>query len=102
MELCWLTCVCSHLNGEELTRSNGVSILGHLLMRCLSVITLDAAPTEPAANIACNALRTFVGLSIFVSARQEILEMPLLITDIVRSYTITNIKMKYLNLKYLI
>ena len=85
VELCWLTCVCSHLNGEELTRSDGVDILGRLLLRCLSIIPLDVAPTEPAAVITTNCLRTFVGLSIFVSARQEMLERPILVADIVRS-----------------
>lgn len=85
VELCWLTCVCSHLNGEELTRSDGVDILGRLLLRCLSIIPLDIAPNEAAAVITTNCLRTFVGLSIFVSARQEMLDRPTLISDIVRS-----------------
>eukprot|EP00210_Caulerpa_lentillifera_P007523 g7188.t1 len=85
VELCWLTCVCSHLNGEELTRSDGVDILGRLLIRCLSIIPLDISQTEAAAIITTNCLRTFVGLSIFISARQEILDRPVLITDIVRS-----------------
>jgi hypothetical protein len=36
VELCWLTCACSRLNGEELTRSGGVALLGELLMRCVA------------------------------------------------------------------
>lgn len=38
VELCWLTCVSSALNGEELTRSGGIATLGRLLMRCVSVL----------------------------------------------------------------
>ncbi|GMH45130.1 hypothetical protein BSKO_13087 [Bryopsis sp. KO-2023] len=87
VELCWLTCVCSPLNGEELTRSAGVDILGKLLMRCISVVPMDIAPTEAAAIITTNALRTFVGLSTFASARKEIADRPVLVTDIVRSCT---------------
>lgn len=36
MQLCWLTCACSALNGEELTRSGGVGLLGELLLRCVA------------------------------------------------------------------
>lgn len=36
MELCWLTCACSALNGEELTRSGGVGLMGELLSRCVA------------------------------------------------------------------
>lgn len=84
VELCWLTCVCSPLNGEELTRSAGVQILGNLLMRCLSIIPMDVAPTEPAAIILTHALRTFVGLSMFANARIEIANSPLLAADIIK------------------
>ncbi|CAD7701733.1 unnamed protein product, partial [Ostreobium quekettii] len=82
--LCWLTCVCSPLNGEELTRSAGVDILGRLLMRCISVVPMDVAATEPAIIIATNALRTFAGLSMFANARRELKDRALLVTDIVR------------------
>lgn len=40
VELLWLTCVSSALNGEELIRSNGVELLGSLLVDCMSVSLL--------------------------------------------------------------
>lgn len=50
MELCWLTCVSSALNGEELTRCGGVAILGQLLTRTVSVLPSDALPTQVCKN----------------------------------------------------
>ena len=45
VELCWLTCVSSALNGEELTRSGGVTVLGALLTRTASVLPAESLPT---------------------------------------------------------
>ncbi len=63
MELCWLTCVSSALNGEELTRSGGVATLGALLMRCFSVLPQVRTPllylrplTVSRAHLAAQAL----------------------------------------------
>lgn len=50
-ELCWLTCVSSALNGEELIRSNGVDILGSLLVDCMMVRTHVTHLMEAALNI---------------------------------------------------
>ncbi|KAK9807966.1 hypothetical protein WJX73_008492 [Symbiochloris irregularis] len=85
LELCWLTCVSSRLNGEELARSGGVAILGALLSRCATVLPRDAAPTAPAAIIATHALRTFAGMAAFPHARAELLARPGLVGDIVRA-----------------
>ena len=73
MELCWLTCVSSRLNGEELARAGGVATLGALLSRCATVLPTDAAPNVPAAIIATHALRTFAGMAAFAHARSELL-----------------------------
>lgn len=73
LELCWLTCVSSRLNGEELARSGGVAILGALLSRCAAVLPHDAAPNAPAAVMATHALRTFAGMAAFPHARAELL-----------------------------
>jgi hypothetical protein len=72
VELCWLTCVASELNGEELTRARGVAVLGRLLQRCLAVVPADAPPTAPAAAIAANCLRAFAGMAAFPAARAEL------------------------------
>ena len=72
MELCWLTCVSSELNGGELTRSGGVDALGRLLQRCLDVLPRDAAPTLPATVISTQCLRTFAGMASFPDARQQL------------------------------
>ena len=72
MELCWLTCVSSDLNGEELTRCGGVDTLGALLQRCYAVMPRDAAPSLPAAMIATQCLRTFAGMAAFGNARREL------------------------------
>ena len=73
LELCWLTCVSSQLNGEELARSGGVAILGSLLSRCAAVLPRDAAPTAPAAILATHVLRAFAGMASFTHARSELL-----------------------------
>jgi DnaJ family protein C protein 13 len=72
VELCWLTCVSSELNGAELTRSGGVDSLGRLLQRCLAVMPRDAAPTLPAAVISRHCLRTFAGMASFADAREQL------------------------------
>ena len=72
VELCWLTCVSSRLNGEELTRSGGVDILGRLLIRCCAVMPWDTPAHLPAAVISTQTLRAFAGMAAFDNARQEL------------------------------
>lgn len=72
VELCWLTCVSSELNGEELTRAGGVDTLGALLTRCASVMPRDVRPDAAAAVIATQCLRTFAGMAAFPAARREL------------------------------
>ena len=50
MELCWLTCVSSELNGAELCRAGGVPVLGALAQRCATVLPRDALPHAPGAR----------------------------------------------------
>lgn len=72
VELCWLTCASSELNGEELTRSGGVDILGSLLARCCAIMPKDVAPNQPAAIITTHALRTLAGMAAFSNAQGEL------------------------------
>lgn len=72
VELCWLTCASSELNGEELTRAGGVDILGSLLARCCAIMPKDVAPNQPAAVITTHALRTLAGMAAFSNAQGEL------------------------------
>jgi DnaJ family protein C protein 13 len=85
VELCWLTCVCSALNAEELMRCGGVTVLGQLLSRCKGVMPLDASPTSPEATILTHTLRTFAGLATVPAARQQLQQNPVLVKDVVLS-----------------
>lgn len=83
IELCWLTCIASPLNAEELVRCGGVATLGALLSRCVSVIPLDVAPTAPEAVIATNVLRSMAGLATVAKAHTELAAHPSIVADIV-------------------
>eukprot|EP01018_Ginkgo_biloba_P003241 Gb_33273 [translate_table: standard] len=83
-ELIWLTCVSSALNGEELVRDGGVPLLATLLSRCMCVVQRSTPPTEPAAMIVTNVMRTFAGLSRFASARTEMLHCAGYVGDVVQ------------------
>ncbi len=72
VELCWLTCVSSELNGEELTRSGGIDILGSLLARCCTIMPKDVPANQPAAIMTTHALRTCAGMAIFANAQKEL------------------------------
>lgn len=72
VELCWLTCVSSELNGEEVTRSGGVDILGSLLARCCAIMPRDVPAHQPAAVITTHALRTLAGMAAFSNAQSEL------------------------------
>ena len=74
VELCWLTCVSSDLNAEELTRCGGIGVLGGLLQRCYAVMPRDAPAHLPAAAIATQCLRAFAGMSAFGNAQKELVE----------------------------
>ena len=72
VELCWLTCVSSELNGEGLTRSGGIDILGSLLARCCTIMPKDVPANQPAAIMTTHALRTCAGMAIFTNAQKEL------------------------------
>lgn len=55
-------CCSSALNGEELVRDGGVSLLATLLARCMYVVQRSTPPTDPAAVIVTNIMRTFAGI----------------------------------------
>jgi DnaJ family protein C protein 13 len=82
-ELIWLTCCSSALNGEELVRDGGISLLATLLSRCMNVVQRTTASTDSAAVIVSNIMRTFAGLSTFESARQEMLHYSGFVVDVV-------------------
>lgn len=86
IELLWLTCACSNLNGEELTRSGGIQLLGNLLSRCINILPSDeASPTNPAAIIATQTLRALAVMSSFEVARFELEKRQLMVMrDVVR------------------
>ncbi|KAL0042756.1 hypothetical protein WJX79_009797 [Trebouxia sp. C0005] len=83
VELCWLTCVSSELNGEELTRSGGIDILGSLLARCCTIMPKDVPATQPAAIMTTHALRTCAGMAIFANAQKELASRPECVRDVV-------------------
>ncbi|KAK8945096.1 hypothetical protein KSP39_PZI008112 [Platanthera zijinensis] len=82
-ELIWLTCTSSSLNGKELIRDGGITILAALLSRCMGVVQPTTPANEPAAIIVTNVMRTFSALSQFDSAITEMLKFGGLIEDIV-------------------
>ncbi|KAH7286770.1 hypothetical protein KP509_32G022100 [Ceratopteris richardii] len=82
-ELVWLTCVSSSLNGEELVRDGGVSLLANLLSRCMYIVQPSTPGTDPAAKIVTNVMQTFAGLSKFTSAWKEMLRCAGFIEDVV-------------------
>ncbi|XP_022893353.1 dnaJ homolog subfamily C GRV2 isoform X1 [Olea europaea var. sylvestris] len=82
-ELVWLTCASSSLNGEELVRDDGIPLLATLLTRCMCVVQPTTPATEPSTIIVTNVMRTFSVLSLFDSARTEMLEFSGLVEDIV-------------------
>lgn len=49
------------MNGEELVRDGGISLLATLLARCMSVVQKTTPSTDPAAVIVSNIMRTFAG-----------------------------------------
>lgn len=61
MSVCACRCCSSALNGEELVRDGGISLLATLLARCMSVVQRTTPSTDPAAVIVSNIMRTFAG-----------------------------------------
>ncbi len=94
VQLCWLTCVCTRLNADELVRVGGVPVLTGLLQRCMGLMPSGGAAgnssqgasgpsgadparqggqlDEHAAAIATNALRCFAGLATTEIAREQL------------------------------
>ncbi|KAK3252936.1 hypothetical protein CYMTET_37789 [Cymbomonas tetramitiformis] len=89
-QLCWLTCVSSAKNGEEILRVGGLPTLATLLNRCMSLLprSRDAGasdnPNPAALEIVSSVLRTFSGLASFDSVRESLTEQPVVVADILR------------------
>ena len=49
------------MNGEERGRDGGISELGTVLARCMSIVQRTTSLTDPAAVIVTNIMRTFAG-----------------------------------------
>ena len=76
-------CASSSLNGEELVRDGGISLLATLLSRCMYVVQNSTPATDPAAMIVTNVMLTFSGLSKFKSSWGEMLQCPGFVEDVV-------------------
>lgn len=83
-KLCWLTCVCCTLNGEELHRSGGIDLLSTLISRLLSALPKEASTTLIGCRILTYALRTLAGLAAFEAPRDDFVKRPLLLHDIMK------------------
>ena len=75
-------CASSSLNGEELVRDGGISLLATLLSRCMYVVQNSTPATDP-AMIVTNVMLTFSGLSKFKSSWGEMLQCPGFVEDVV-------------------
>jgi len=89
--LCWLTCVSSHLNGEELFRCSGLDILSQVLRKCLVQRTDDCGPLDPPSAVAAYVLRTMAGLAALPTVQGEFRGFKgVLVRDIVDACLIQN------------
>jgi DnaJ family protein C protein 13 len=89
-KLCWLTCVCCTLNGEELYRSDGLSILSILLSRLSSILPKDAAMEFTGSKIMTYCIRTLAGLGAFEKVRAVIHSTPILVQDVMKAIQFQN------------
>jgi len=84
-KLCWLTCVCCELNGEELYRSKGIELLANIVERLLSVLPKEGSTALVGCRIMTYLIRTLAGLAAFQDPRAEVYLRPLLVHDILKS-----------------
>ena len=89
-KLCWLTCVCCTLNGEELFRSDGLAILSNLLSRLSSILPRDAATSFTGSRIMTYCVRTLAGLGAFEAAREAFFAKPALVHDVMKAIKYDN------------
>ena len=83
-KLCWLTCVCCELNGEELYRSKGISLFSNLVSRILSSIPRGSSNAIAGCRIMTYAIRTLAGLASFGDAQVDMATKPLMIHDVMQ------------------
>ena len=84
VQLCWLTCVSSPLNGEELHRCGGLPVLASVLRLGMTNLSQDISPNDPAAAAVAYTLRTLAGLSALESVQDAFISSGGLIADILR------------------
>ena len=84
VQLCWLTCVSSPLNGEELHRCGGLPVLASILRLGMTNLSQDVSPNDPAAAAVAYTLRTLAGLSALESVQDAFISSGRLIADILR------------------
>ena len=89
-KLCWLTCVCCTLNGEELYRSDGLVILSNLLSRLLSILPKEASTNFVGSRIMTYCIRTLAGLGAFESVRAAFHAKPILVHDVMKAIQFEN------------
>ena len=73
-ELCWLSCVSSSSNGDELIRSGAIGILSDVLTFCVSKLSRDASSDDTVTKIVLFLLRLFCGLSTMDRGARELAE----------------------------
>lgn len=71
------------MNGEELVRHDGISLLAGLISRCMFVVRPSTLANDPAATIVTNLMHTLSVLSQFEIAREEILKFGGLVQNII-------------------
>ena len=90
VQLCWLTCVSSPLNGEELHRCGGLPVLSAVLRLAMTNMSPDVGPNDPAAAAVAYTLRTLAGLSALESVQDAFIGSNALIADILRGCLFRN------------
>ena len=89
-KLCWLTCVCCQLNGEELYRSDGLVILSNLLSRLSGILPKEASTNFTGSRIMTYCIRTLAGLGAFDNVRSAIHSTPVLVHDVMKAIRYEN------------
>uniref|UniRef100_A0A7S2T2D5 J domain-containing protein n=1 Tax=Chloropicon primus TaxID=1764295 RepID=A0A7S2T2D5_9CHLO len=89
-KLCWLTCVCCTLNGEELFRSDGLEILANLLARISPMLPKEASTDFTGSRIMTYCIRTLAGLGAFKNARAAFHTKPILVFDVMKAIKYEN------------
>jgi DnaJ family protein C protein 13 len=88
-ELVFCTCLVAPLNGEELIRQKGVTIMGALLGFCLNSATPETPKDAPCLKIATDVIHTLAGLAAFGNGRSSMLAEGKLPANLCRCLVLT-------------